>query len=479
MSISSPASTDLSPSLAGDTAAPLRAELYSATQMAQHGRLLATRHRIVRTSAGDRLLARLTDNDSVITEAVQLLTDAVKAKRQITPAGEWLLDNYYLIEQQIAMARRHLPKGYSKQLPVLDEAEAAEPAPRAYALALEAVAHGDGRIDPESLARFIAAYQEHSTLQLGELWAIPIMLRLALIENLRRVAARILLAAQQRDQANAWAERMMDIAERKPADLILLVADMARAQPQLSSAYVAELARRLQNKPALTLPLTWVAQRLAESNDTIDQMVQSETQNQAAAQVSIANSIGSLRLLATLDWREFVETHSAVEQLLLTDVAGLYGRMDFATRDHYRHMVERLARKTGLDETEVARRALYQATRAAGAEGRKARSAHVGFYLTGPAMRAFESSLEGPAEGALAPLPATDDNRGATVRYLAAIAGLTLLFAGGMTAHAWQEGWRGWTLLAVAGVGGLAASQLALVLVNWLCTLITYPRPLP
>ena len=156
---------------------------------------------------GDSLLSRLSDNARVISGAVALLTEAVAAGRRITPAGEWLLDNDYLIDEQIRTARRDLPRRYSRELPRL----AAGPSsglPRVYDIALEAISHGDGRVDAASLGGFVAAYQCETVLRLGELWAIPIMLRLALIENLRRVAAWVVVDRMDRNLADEWADRI-------------------------------------------------------------------------------------------------------------------------------------------------------------------------------------------------------------------------------------------------------------------------------
>jgi hypothetical protein len=164
---------------------PLRSELFSADQMKLHGRSLALSHELSPERSRDRLLVRLADNESVLVGVRSLLTDAVQSNRRITPAGEWLLDNFYLIEEQIRTAKRHLPKGYSQELPSLLNG-ASGGLPRVYDIALETISHGDGRVDPESLASFVVAYQTVTALKLGELWAIPIMLRLALIENLRR-----------------------------------------------------------------------------------------------------------------------------------------------------------------------------------------------------------------------------------------------------------------------------------------------------
>ena len=168
---------------------------------------------------------------------------------------------------------------------------------------------------------------------------------------------------------------------------------MARSNPPMASA----VRRRARAPPAgpesaLALPLTWIEQRLAESSQTIEQLVQSETQQQAADQVSISNSIGSLRLLGAMDWREFVETMSVVEQTLREDPSGVYAAMDFATRDRYRHVVEELAKRSAQPESEVAQSAIELARGRSAAEQRNAATdaAHVGFYLSTRGVRQLE-----------------------------------------------------------------------------------------
>src|SRR5581483_5386694 len=204
------------------------------------------------------------------------------------------------------------------------------------------------------------------------------------IENLRRVAARIAASTTERDLADRWAERMIETAGRDPKSLVLLTADMARSDPPMVSSFVAELARRLQGQSAaLALPLTWIEQRLGELGLTIEQLVRSQTQEQAADQVSMANSIGSLRLLGAIDWRDFVEALSVVEHALREDA--LYGAMDFATRDRYRHAVEAIAKASPMSEGDVARAAIALARRA-----------HVGFYLIGEGLPELERAAQAP-----------------------------------------------------------------------------------
>src|SRR5204863_3616026 len=167
---------------------------------------------------------------------------------------------------------------------------------------------------------FVESYQTVTSLTLGELWAIPTMLRLALIENLRRIGAGMATGTINRNRADHWADRITDVAARDPKSVIMAIADMTRSNSSLSSSFVAEFARRMQGQgSALALPLTWIEQRLAESGLTIKKLVQSENQQQAADQVSMSNSIGSLRFLGSTNWRDFVESRSAVEMVLRED----------------------------------------------------------------------------------------------------------------------------------------------------------------
>jgi cyclic beta-1,2-glucan synthetase len=456
---------------------PLRSELFSARQMERHGKALAEWHRLAEQRQPDRLLARLAESEAILLGACELLRQAVTANRRITPAGEWLLDNFYLIDEQIRTARRHFPKDYSRELPLLASGPSAG-LPRVYDIALEAISHGDARVDPEGLNRFVAAYQEVADLKLGELWAIPIMLRLALIENLRRVGARVAAAIIDRNQANSWADQMILVAEKDPKSLILVTADMARSNPPLVDAFVAELARRLQgHSSALALPLTWVEHRLSESGRTIDQLVQSEAQSQAANQVSISNSIGSLRFLGAMDWRDFVEGLSAVEQKLCEDPEGVYARMDFATRDRYRHVVERIARRSDFSEIEVARTAIQLAHQAGSGADASHREAHVGYYLIDQGLAQLERAVQyhrsiGTALRRLAsrfPLPLY---LGAIVLVTCAVATSFVMASGDPAQARWQLG-----LIAIPAL--LGASQLALALVNWLVTLLATPHTLP
>jgi hypothetical protein len=207
-------------------------------------------------------------------------------------------------------------------------------------------------------------------------------MRLALLENLSRVAARIAVDRTDTALANEWGNRIVEVVEENPKELILVTADMARSKPPMVSAFVAELTRKLQWKGLdLTLPLTWIEQHLSETGSSINMMVLAENQKQAADQLSMSNSINSLRFLAKMDWRDFVESMSIIEQTLREDIGGLYTLMDFHTRDIYRHAVEKIAKHSNLSEYEVARAAINLAKKSAVKEINNKRKSHVGYYL--------------------------------------------------------------------------------------------------
>ena len=456
--------------------APLRAELFSVEQLARHAKALASSHRVGAQQASENLLAQLGYNEDTLRSFHRATLD-LDPGQGITPAGEWLLDNFYLVEEQIQMARRHLPRGYCGELPRLLSGPSAG-LPRAYDIVLELISHVDAQIDAEPLTAFIAAYQTVCPLKLGELWAIPIMLRLGLIENLQRVATRLTAAREDRNLADLWEDRLQDMAEKNPSRLVMVVADMARSDLPVSSSFVGEFCQRLSlHSPVLNLARTWLEQRVAEEGLSIPHLVHLESQNQAADQVSVSHSISSLRFLSAMDWKQFVETLSQVDEILRSDPADVYKDMDFQTRDRYRHSVELLARHSQLSEMDVAQRSIQLASASAQEKGSKDRTAHVGFYL----IDKGQSILERAAHVRW-PWRTTVErsiHRVPLAFYAGGVVMVTLLAAFGFIRQAQVVEVQGWKLVILALVCLLCSSQLAVGLMNWLSMLLVRPHVLP
>jgi cyclic beta-1,2-glucan glucanotransferase len=450
--------------------------LFTVEQLTEHARLLAVGHQSVILPGPNGLLERLNENERLLRE-YNRATYTVDQARRITPASEWILDNFYLIEEQIQMARRHLPKRYSRELPRLVGGRSAG-LPRVYDIVLGFVSHVDAQLEVDSIAAFLSAYQVVTPLKLGELWAVPIMIRLALIENLRRITDRLNVARADRDLADEWALRLESTAENQPSQVVMVVADMARGELPLSSSFVAEFYQRL-SRSAATVPLarSWLEQRLAENHLTIEQLVRADSQRQAADQVSISHTITGLRMLSAWDWRSFVESASIVERILRTDPADVYRLMDFATRDAYRHAVETQARHCGLTEADVADRAVRLAEAGARDHGREDRTAHVGFYLVAGGRPQLEegSALRWPVDVRIERMVL----RFPLAFYLGGILCLTILGAAAVLVEGRDLGISARMLAGFTPVLLLCFSQLAVAVVNWLSTVVTGPRLLP
>ena len=457
---------------------PFRSELFSSDQMDRHGKVLAKSHKIQKGNPVDKLLKRLEDNERTLLEVRNLLVESLRADKTITPASEWLLDNFYLVEEQVVIARKHLPKGYSEALPYLSEGMSAD-MPRVYDIVLEIIAHSDGRVDVSSLTSFIASYQSETILTLGELWAIPIMLRLAVIENLRRIAGKIALDVIDHNLADHWADKMIETVKEKPGDLILVIADMARSKPALDSHFVATFTRKIQGVgPSLALPLNWIEQQLAASGTSTNDLVLQENQRQAIDQVSVRNSIGTLRFIGSTDWREFVETLSSVEQVLRQDKNGTYPLMDFATRDRYRHVVERISKSSDLSETEVAQKAIELTQQDKNDDLNAKRKEHVGYYLIDKGLEEAEHAcgmhytLRVKINRAFAKIP--------VFTYIFSVFFLSIVSAAWLFYIAYHQGDHNWQILTVVGLlSFLGCLQLAVSLVNWLSTVLVQPQLLP
>ena len=454
----------------------MRAELFSGEQLARHARALAAGHRIASGGGPNSLLTQLAENERILRAYIRA-TRTANPNRRITAAAEWLLDNFYLLEEQIQMARRHLPRGYSRELPRLLAGPSAG-LPRVYDIVLELIAHVDAQIDEGPLASFIAAYQAVDSLKLGELWAVPIMLRLGLIENLQRIVTRLTVARQDRDLADMWVDRLQEMADNDPSRMVVVVADMAQSAIPLTSAFVAEFCQLLsRHSPVLHLARSWLEHRLLDAGLSIERLVDLESQSQAADQVSVSHSIASLRFLSAKDWKEFVESLSGVEATLRTDPAGYYVKMDFATRDRYRHVVETIAHHSRMTEAAVARQAVQLATDGASHAAPDDRRSHVGFYLTGHGVSLLErwAELRRPwrslAEHCIRRFPLAFHAGGTAL--------LTLLMVCGFIYQARQMDTHGWQLVGLTLVLALAASQLAVALMNWMSHLLVKPCLLP
>ena len=378
-----------------DRAAPLedgailRAELFSIERLEQHATSLAAAQPVTQSRRdGGRVGVRLKNNESLLLAAYRSMAAAVAEGSPVTPAAEWLLDNYHVVEEQIREIREDLPPSFYRLLPKLASGHLAG-YPRVFAIAWVFVAHTDSRFDPESLRRFISAYQRVQPLTIGELWAAAITLRIVLVENLQRTTALIVARRSERQDADEVANRLLGINGHaiESDALSLREGDGSILEP----TFVVQLLQRLRDQdPRVTPALQWLEQRLNAHGTNSEQLIRDEHQRQASSNVTVRNIITSMRLLSDIDWPEFVESVSLVDALLRS--GSDFASMDFPTRNLYRNAIERLARGSALTELEVAQASLAAAAQAR-LVGLSVRAQDPGYYLISDGRHRFETGI--------------------------------------------------------------------------------------
>jgi cellobiose phosphorylase len=448
----------------------LHGELLGVERLEERARALAAEFTLARgVQRGPPQLLRQLDQDArSLRAAYRTLATDVRHGEAGTPAAEWLLDNFHLVEGELREIRHYLPSRYYRELPRLAVRRLAGNT-RVHAMAVELLRYSDARLDAQRLERFMIAYQAVAPLSIGELWAWPSMLKLALIEHLRRLTAELLESRTARRAADQCYERF-DSA--RPSERVHALPD------EIHVAFVDQLLQRLREDGEGSAELRkLLEERLDAAGVTVEEAVRAEHQRRAMHHLSMGNSITSLRLCSSLDWNDYVESVSVIEQILRRDPAGVYARMDFASRDRYRHAVELLAESTGEAQVRVAQRAVESARLASEIPGHDPRTAHVGHHLIGSGRRELELDVAShAAPGVLAQRLLIDH---ATLFYLGSLVSLTALGAACAFAAVRASGSNDTAAWWAAALTLIPMSEFAVALLNRVVHRLTHPVPLP
>ncbi|HTR79470.1 MAG TPA: glucoamylase family protein, partial [Gemmatimonadaceae bacterium] len=418
------------------------------------------------------LLSRLNATERILDEANATLTAAVDRNLDLGQAADWLLDNYYIVHEHIVQIRESLPRQFYRELPRLRRGPLTG-FPRVYEAIITLIRHTEARLDTDNIGLFFDAFQQGAPLTIGELWSIPSLVRLGLIECLRQIALQLVERVRDLEAAESWAKRLLDASEREPSVFAAALDRFLANPPQLTPTFVARFLHRLRRARGAFPPLLRLRQAIAEEGLAADEAAARATDRFARTHIMVANAITSLRAVSRLDWRRFVEDHSVLDAALRADPSGWYSRMTFDTRDQYRHAAERIAKGSGLGEREIADRAVALATDAPPDVDPRRR--HVGYYLIDEGARILERAVH------YHPRPA-DAIRRVALRYptaaygaaLAIVTVLALLLPLVVARAASDPAQMGVLLVAL-----LPALAIGVTVVNALVTLLLVPRVLP
>jgi len=417
------------------------------------------------------LLLRLEDTKGVLDRVYHELNSGAERGLDISPAGDWLLDNFYIVQEHIREIRTSLPKSYYEELPKLATGSLAG-YPRAYEVAIELIAHTEGHLDLDNITLFVREYQTVTALRMGELWAIPTMLRLGLVENIRRMALRVAARLQEVESADRAAAKLRDASEESQQALAKALASFVDEHPPFTPTWVARFLQQVRSYQTNFTPLIWLEQWIAEDGPSAEEAATRSNRRVALTQVTVANSITSLRTISRLDWKDFVESQSATEQLLRQDPSGHYAGMTFGTRDHYRHVVEHIAKRVKKPEEEIAAEVVSLAKLS---DPKDSRHAHVGYFLIDKGRRVLEGRV------GYTPPPGEWiyrwTQRHPNTIYFGGISLFTAIAIGAILEV--MEGATAGVSVVIALLALIPASEVGISIINQLITMLMPPRLLP
>jgi cyclic beta-1,2-glucan synthetase len=446
--------------------------------LAETARTLAGSHRIsTRKRRGKPIKPLLEEARNALYEAYDSLSLAMQADEDVSPAVEWIIDNYYIIDEEITRVEDDLPKDYYRKLPKL-KSGTHQGLPRVFDMVTTFAHQTDNAIDEESVEVFVQGYQEVTELTIGELWAIPLMIRLVLINRLKEKATLILNARANRKKAEQWVDELRKEVEADPQEGLSRMAELQHSALAKQQDFMIALANQLRyGGPNLMPERQWLERYFEHNGTSLEDALRAEAHRQTELQVSVQNAVVSLRKTQETDWSDFVERCSVVERTLRLDPAMLYSSMDFETRNRYRRRIEELSERSAKTEFVIAEEILIMAEEGS-KENRKQEplANHVGYFLIGDGREELESSIGYRKSFSEGLGRALENHQSIYVLLVTGMVGVMLGVAGWYLAELGAS----WSM-TMAGliIGAIPASNIAVALLNQWLTVLLPPRVLP
>lgn len=456
-------------------------------ELEDHARRMAIEHAVSsKINILNWPLSRMNESYGYILSVYKSLNEDIINKRAVPPAAEWLLDNFYQVEEQVKSIRRDLKKKDYYKLPVLKKGPF-KGYTRVYAIATELVAHVDGQIEENTLIKYLEAYQSHTILFDRELWVIPTMIRLVLIENIRTISEKIGETRKQWHIADDIVERWWSDEAVDSVKLVQLFKNNIESIHEANPSFVEHLFYRLRRSGrSYSDVLRYIDEHLDKFGVSTEDLAQKEHNAQAVSTVSIGNCIISLKYVSGMNWIHLFEAASYVENILQQDPQGIYKQMDVDSRNHYRNRIELLARTYGVSELHIAREAIGLAQKAAHENHLHTHSVHeadrknhVGYYLVGKGVKILENKQKGTTKPVTRLVRLLNSHPGRL--YMGSIGILTLVLVKCAIDYAMAAS-SGSYLVAVLLTGAavlIPASEMAIALVNWLVCKVKRPAVFP
>ncbi len=322
-------------------------------------------------------IPRMQENFIAITEVYNLLNEHIKLKIPIHPAGEWLLDNYYIIEETVKSIEKELNlKKYKNFLGIANGTNYGFA--RIYVLATEIVSYTDARIDIKLLADLLRAYQEKKKLSMEEIWNIGIFLQIALIENIRQICEKIYSVQIQKYKVENIIERLVENKSKEKLQFNKLNEYKAKVKEygEMKYPFIEYMSYKLRQFGKKAFPfLNILEEQVNKMGIEISEVIKKQHFDIAVKKVSMGNSITSIKTIQRINFIDIFEEINQVDEILKHDPANVYEKMDYKTKIYYRNKIQEISKKTKISEIYIAKKCLELS------QGKQGKKAHIGYYL--------------------------------------------------------------------------------------------------
>lgn len=348
-------------------------------QLENHLQKIASNHHLVSKSSKDTYpVPQLLENYETIKIVYNLLNEHVKLGISTHPAGEWLLDNFYIIEETVKQIQKELTlKKYVNFLGIGNGKY--KGFARIYVLAGEIVAYTDNKIEKEDLEKYLASYQTKKTLSMEEIWNIGIFLQIAIIENIREICEKIYSSQIQKIKAENIVRKLIeDKKSNKEISLYTIKnvkKDILNDVKYPFIEYMSYILKRYGKKGYSYLKI--LDEIIEMTGTTVQEVIKKEHFDIAVKKVSIGNSITSIKKIQRINFLEIFEKINGVEEILKRDPAGVYHKMDNDTKDEYRNKIKEISKKTKISEMYIAKKILELANK----NKNNGKKSHIGYYI--------------------------------------------------------------------------------------------------
>ena len=347
-------------------------------QLEKHLQNIASSHNLVSKSQKETYpVPHLIESFNVIQEVYNLLNEHLKLGISIHPAGEWLLDNLYVIEECVKQIKQELTlKKYVSFVGIANGSY--KGFARIYVLASEIIAYTDNRVERKDLEDYLKSYQEKKTLSMEEIWNIGIFLEIAIIENIREVCEKIYVSQMEKYKAENIVERLVENKTKqeqvfKNGRLKKIEKNLLNDMQYSFVEYMSYILKRYGKKGYSYLKV--LEETVELTGSSVSDIIKKEHFDIAVRKVSIGNSITSIKKIQRINFLEIFEKVNGVEELLKKDPSLVYEKMDNKTKEYYRNKIKEISKKTKISEIYIARKLLELAN------GNEKKKSHIGYYL--------------------------------------------------------------------------------------------------